>query len=49
MTQYKSRELQSVSVGPRKGTHLKLRLGPAHQNDLNKSNQVNTKYIYILH
>lgn len=39
-TNYKSRELQSVPVGPKKGTHLKLRLGSPHQNDLNKSNQV---------
>lgn len=39
-TNYKSRELQSVPVGPKKGTHLKLRLGSPHQNDLNKSHQV---------
>lgn len=39
-TNYKSRELQSVPVGPKKGTHLKLRLGSPHQNDLNKSNRV---------
>lgn len=39
-TNYKSRELQSVPVGPKKGTHLKLRLGSPHQNDMNKSTQV---------
>lgn len=36
----KSRELQSVPVGPKKGTHLKLRLGAAHKNDMNKFDQV---------
>lgn len=36
----KSRELQSVPVGPKKGTHLKLRLGTAHKNDMNKFDQV---------
>lgn len=36
----KSRELQSVPVGPKKGTHLKLRLGPAHKNETNKYDQV---------
>lgn len=39
-TNYKSRELQSVPVGPKKGTHLKLRFGSPYPNDLNKSNQV---------
>lgn len=39
-TNYKSRELQSVPVGPKKGTHLKLRLSSPHSNELNKSNQV---------
>lgn len=39
-TNYKSRELQSVPVGPKKGTHLKLRLGSPHSNDSNKLNQV---------
>lgn len=39
-TNYKSRELQSIPVGPKKGTHLKLRIGAAHHNDLNTSNQV---------
>lgn len=39
-TNFKSRELQSVPVGPKKGTHLKLRFGSPYPNDLNKSNQV---------
>lgn len=39
-TGFKSRELQSVPVGPKKGTHLKLRLGSANKNDLNQDNQV---------
>lgn len=39
-TKFKSRELQSVSVGPQKGTHVKLRLGQNHQNHLNTNNQV---------
>lgn len=40
-TNFKSRELQSVPVGPKKGTHLKLRFGSPYPNELNKSNQVN--------
>ncbi|XP_055298769.1 centrosomal protein of 104 kDa isoform X2 [Sitodiplosis mosellana] len=39
-TNFKSRELQSVPVGPKKGTHLKLRFGSPYPNELNKSNQV---------
>lgn len=39
-TKYKSRELQSVAVGPRNGTHLKLRMGAAQQNPLNPHQQV---------
>lgn len=39
-TKYKSRELQSVAVGPRCGTHLKLRFGAAHENPLNPHKQV---------
>lgn len=39
-TAYKSRELQSVNVGPRRGTHLKLRLGASHPNPHNNFNQV---------
>ncbi|XP_059220583.1 centrosomal protein of 104 kDa isoform X2 [Stomoxys calcitrans] len=39
-TNYKSRELQSVSVNPRKGTHLKLRLSGAYANEFNTENQI---------
>ncbi|XP_053957990.1 centrosomal protein of 104 kDa [Anastrepha ludens] len=39
-TNYKSRELQSVSVNPRRGTHLKLRLSTAHCNDYNPDGQI---------
>lgn len=39
-TNYKSRELQSTPVGPKRGTHLKLRISSAHHNDLNTSNQL---------
>ncbi|XP_073821254.1 centrosomal protein of 104 kDa [Musca autumnalis] len=39
-TNYKSRELQSVSVNPRKGTHLKLRLSGPHTNEYNTNNQI---------
>ncbi|XP_037819990.1 centrosomal protein of 104 kDa isoform X1 [Lucilia sericata] len=39
-TNYKSRELQSVSVNPRKGTHLKLRLSGPHINDFNTDKQI---------
>lgn len=39
-TNYKSRELQSVPVGPKKGTHLKLRIGAAHPTELNPHGQV---------
>lgn len=39
-TNHQSRELQSVSVQPKVGTHLKLRFGPAYKNDLNPGDQV---------
>lgn len=39
-TNYKSRELQSVSVNPRKGTHLKLRLSGPHSNEFNTDKQI---------
>lgn len=39
-TNFKSRELQSIPVGPKKGTHLKLRIGPAHPNELNTTSQI---------
>lgn len=42
-TKFKSRELQSVAVGPRNGTHLKLRLSQAHPNPLNPNQQVHFK------
>uniref|UniRef100_A0A182LZ57 TOG domain-containing protein n=1 Tax=Anopheles culicifacies TaxID=139723 RepID=A0A182LZ57_9DIPT len=47
-TNYTSRELQSVSVAPKVGSHLKLRLGPAHPNQFNKDNQVALLAINIL-
>lgn len=43
-TKFKSRELQSVSVGPQKGTHVKLRLGSAHPNQMNTNNQVGMEW-----
>ncbi|XP_055681198.1 centrosomal protein of 104 kDa isoform X1 [Lutzomyia longipalpis] len=39
-SQYKSRELQSVTVNPRMGTHMKLRMGAPYSNDLNHAHQV---------
>ncbi|XP_037958255.1 centrosomal protein of 104 kDa isoform X2 [Teleopsis dalmanni] len=39
-TNYKSRELQSVTVNPRRGTHLKLRLSTAHCNTFNTNGQI---------
>lgn len=39
-TNFKSRELQSVTVNPRKGTHLKLRLSQPHRNDFNTEGQI---------
>lgn len=39
---YQSRELQSVSVQPKVGTHLKLRLGPPYKNELNTGEQVSS-------
>lgn len=39
-TNFKSRELQSVPVEPKRGTHLKLRLSAPYANGLNKLNQV---------
>lgn len=46
-TGYKSRELQSVPVGPKKGTHLKLRFGAAQKNDSNQKNQVRNLCILL--
>ncbi|XP_035781687.1 centrosomal protein of 104 kDa-like isoform X2 [Anopheles albimanus] len=47
-TNFTSRELQSVAVTPRIGSHLKLRLGPAHRNQYNQGNQVALLAINIL-
>ncbi|XP_053696322.1 centrosomal protein of 104 kDa [Sabethes cyaneus] len=47
-TNYASRELQSVTVAPKVGSHLKLRLGPAYPNNFNKNNQVALLAINIL-
>lgn len=47
-TNYKSRELQSIPVGPKKGTHLKLRIGAAHKTDLNANSQVALIAINVL-
>uniref|UniRef100_A0A182PQ22 Angiotensin-converting enzyme n=1 Tax=Anopheles epiroticus TaxID=199890 RepID=A0A182PQ22_9DIPT len=47
-TNYTSRELQSVTVAPKVGSHLKLRLGPAHANQYNKDSQVALLAINIL-
>lgn len=41
-TNFQSRELQSVSVQPKVGTHLKLRFGPPYKNDMNAGEQVST-------
>ncbi|XP_058824558.1 centrosomal protein of 104 kDa isoform X2 [Topomyia yanbarensis] len=47
-TNYASRELQSVTVAPKVGSHLKLRLGPPYQNKFNKDNLVALLAINIL-
>ncbi|XP_058452384.1 centrosomal protein of 104 kDa isoform X2 [Malaya genurostris] len=47
-TNYASRELQSVTVAPKVGSHLKLRLGPPFQNRFNENNQVALLAINIL-
>lgn len=47
-TNYQSRELQSVGVTPKIGTHLKLRLGPSHINSLNQNGQASIIAINIL-
>lgn len=46
-TKFKSRELQSVPVGPKQGTHLKLRFGSPYPNELNKENQVKTELNHL--
>lgn len=47
-TNFKSRELQSANVTPRKGTHLKLKLSSSHKNELNKKNQVSLLAVNVL-
>lgn len=47
-TNYTSRELQSVAVTPKVGSHLKLRLGSPYSNKFNKDNQVALLAINIL-
>lgn len=47
-TNFTSRELQSVTVTPKVGSHLKLRLGPPYANKYNPDNQVALLAINIL-
>lgn len=47
-TDFKSRELQSVLVEPKIGTHLKLRLSCCHPNDLNHTKQVSLIAINVI-
>lgn len=47
-TNFKSRELQSVTVEPKIGTHLKLRLGKPFQNEFNESGQISLIAVNIL-
>lgn len=47
-TNFASRELQSVTVTPKVGSHLKLRLGPPYSNRFNSDNQVALLAINIL-
>lgn len=47
-TNFASRELQSVTVTPKVGSHLKLRLGPPYTNRFNSDNQVALLAINIL-
>ncbi|XP_021702895.1 centrosomal protein of 104 kDa isoform X1 [Aedes aegypti] len=47
-TNFTSRELQSVTVTPKVGSHLKLRLGPPYPNKYNADNQVALLAINIL-
>ncbi|XP_032595240.1 centrosomal protein of 104 kDa isoform X1 [Drosophila grimshawi] len=48
-TNHKSRELQSVTVNPRRGTHLKLRLIGAHCNEHSKgSEQISLMAVNVL-
>lgn len=45
---YQSRELQSVSVEPKVGTHLKLRIGPAYENPHNPERQAALLAVNVL-
>lgn len=47
-TNYASRELQSVTVEPKVGTHLKLRISAPYRNDLNETGQVSLLAINVL-
>ncbi|KRJ99174.1 centrosomal protein of 104 kDa isoform X1 [Drosophila yakuba] len=47
-TNYKSRELQSVTVCPRRGTHLKLRLIGVQGNDYNDTGQISLLAVNVL-
>ncbi|KAH8249202.1 hypothetical protein KR032_007184 [Drosophila birchii] len=47
-TNYKSRELQSVTVSPRRGTHLKLRLIGVHGNEFNATSQISLLAVNVL-
>lgn len=46
---FQSRELQSISIPDRKlGTHLKLRMGNPHENNLNPNNQLALLAVNVL-
>ncbi|EDV32027.1 uncharacterized protein Dana_GF14244, isoform A [Drosophila ananassae] len=47
-TNYKSRELQSVTVSPRRGTHLKLRLIGVQGNEYNAAGQISLMAVNVL-
>ncbi|KAH8273618.1 hypothetical protein KR018_004588 [Drosophila ironensis] len=47
-TNYKSRELQSVTVTPRRGTHLKLRLIGVQNNEYNAAGQISLLAVNVL-
>lgn len=47
-TNYKSRELQSVTVDPKVGTHLKLRLSAPYPNESNAHGQISLLAVNVL-
>lgn len=47
-TNHKSRELQSVTVEPKVGTHLKLRLSAPYQNEFNETGQISLLAVNVL-